>query len=234
MTVVRHVAKQSVADAVFHQVRDAIISGEQPAGSLLPSERDLAQQAGVNRQAVREALQRLRQQRLVEIVQGEGVRVLDWTNEAQLSVLFDAFVHADGSMELSLAAPILRLRLVALVDAARLAAERRDPDGVADLRRMLADMRAEAADTPVNPRFDYWERVVEMSGNLAYRLTYNSQMRLAARLDPGVVVALAAGARLLEEYEAITDAIAAGDADRAAELADVIIGAIVRQLEGTS
>src|SRR4051794_7122435 len=84
---ITRVARQSVADQLFEQLLDAILSGEQPAGSQLPAERELATQAGVNRQAVREALQRLRQMDLVEIVHGGGVHVREWHDSAGLALL---------------------------------------------------------------------------------------------------------------------------------------------------
>ena len=54
---VQHVEKISVADHLADQLRKAIVHGELLPGQHLPAERLLAEQAGVNRQAVREALQ---------------------------------------------------------------------------------------------------------------------------------------------------------------------------------
>ncbi len=47
------VARSSVADAVFAQLLDGVLSGELDAGVELPAERALTQALGVNRQAVR-------------------------------------------------------------------------------------------------------------------------------------------------------------------------------------
>jgi GntR family transcriptional repressor for pyruvate dehydrogenase complex len=62
---------QQIAD----QVRALIQRGDYPAGSRLPPERDLAQQLGVSRPSLREALIALEIQGSVEIRMGSGVYV---------------------------------------------------------------------------------------------------------------------------------------------------------------
>ena len=57
------IERKSLADSVYEQLRDAIVGGEFPAGSSLPSERQLREQLGVNRGALREALKRLEEAR---------------------------------------------------------------------------------------------------------------------------------------------------------------------------
>ena len=64
------VTRRSVPDEVFDQVLAEVVDGEIEAGDSLPSERRLAEVLGVSRPAVREALQRMAQTRLVEVRQG--------------------------------------------------------------------------------------------------------------------------------------------------------------------
>jgi GntR family transcriptional repressor for pyruvate dehydrogenase complex len=229
---VGRLARTSVGDAVHDQLRQAILSDQQPAGSLLPAERVLAASAGVNRQAVREAVQRLRQAGLVEVLHGEGVRVRDWRRSGTIGLLLDNAVRRDGTLDPELILSLLQLRLVVLVDAARLAARRRTPELDEELARMIAAMHAEPPDAPVTPRFDFWERVVDASGNVAYRLAFNAQFAVARKLSAETLAVLAAGARLLDHYEALADAIAGGDEERAALEAGAIISPIVHLLEG--
>src|SRR3954449_13343112 len=61
------VTRRSVPDEVFDQVLDEVVDGGLAAGEALPSERRLAEVLGVSRPAVREALQRMAQTRLVEV-----------------------------------------------------------------------------------------------------------------------------------------------------------------------
>src|SRR5437879_13724670 len=61
---------------IADQIRGLIRSGEFPAGSRLPPERDLAKQLGVSRPSVREALIALEVEGLVEVRIGSGIYVL--------------------------------------------------------------------------------------------------------------------------------------------------------------
>src|SRR6187431_1288947 len=62
---------------IAEQLRSLIQSGEFPPGSRLPAERELAQQLGVSRPSVREALIALEVEGWVEVRTGSGVYVLD-------------------------------------------------------------------------------------------------------------------------------------------------------------
>lgn len=64
---------QQIAD----QVRQLIINGEYQTGSRLPAERDLAQQLGVSRPSLREALIALEIDGTIEIRMGSGIYVLN-------------------------------------------------------------------------------------------------------------------------------------------------------------
>ncbi len=61
---------------IAEQLRGLIESGEYAVGSRLPPERDLAQQLGVSRPSVREALIALEVEGLVEVRMGSGIYVL--------------------------------------------------------------------------------------------------------------------------------------------------------------
>ena len=103
--------RRSLSDTVYEHLRDAIVDDEVVAGSLLPAERDLAQQYGVNRQMVREALQRLRQMHLVDIVHGGGARVRDWRRTADIALLPELVTRADGTLRARPALALTHLRV---------------------------------------------------------------------------------------------------------------------------
>lgn len=64
-------------EAVMRKLETALIDGSLPAGSRLPAERVLAEQYGVARNTVREAVQRLAARGLVRSRAGAGVFVTD-------------------------------------------------------------------------------------------------------------------------------------------------------------
>src|SRR5213076_1057137 len=121
------VPRLSVPDQVFEQLREAILSGVYGPGERLPPQRALAADMEVNMAAVREALGRLEQLRLVEVRHGDATRVLDWRRSGGLEAL--ALL---GSDDVAVGA-LFEARRLLLVEAARLAAERRTDEQAKEL-----------------------------------------------------------------------------------------------------
>lgn len=108
-------------DVSYRRLREAIASGE-----LMPSERlvetGLADSLGVGRAAIRTAIARLAQERLVERIPNRGARVRRVSDEEALEVL--------------------EVRMAIECLAVRRAAQNATPDDVRRLNRILAEMEA--------------------------------------------------------------------------------------------
>src|SRR6478752_315960 len=103
------VSRRSVPDEVFDQVLAEVVDGGLEAGEALPSERRLAEVLGVSRPAVREALQRLSQARLVEVRHGGSTTVRDFRRFGGLDLLPRLLVR-DGVLDAGVARSILQAR----------------------------------------------------------------------------------------------------------------------------
>jgi DNA-binding FadR family transcriptional regulator len=217
LMAITRVARHSVADQLFDQLLDGILSGTLAPDSQLPAERDLAAQAGVNRQAVREALQRLRQMDLVEIVHGGGVRVRDWQSSAGLALLPVLLVREGQAIDPRVARSIMELRATIGADAARWCAERAPGGTGPELVAMVDEMDAIESD-PLRwgtRGFEFWEAIVVGADNVAYRLAFNTLRAAAAAVAPMLPAVLGAEWQVREGYRAVAQAIAAGDGDAA-------------------
>jgi DNA-binding FadR family transcriptional regulator len=175
----------TVADAVFTRLRDAILSGDLAPGAALPGERDLAASFGVNRHAVREALRRLEQVRLVEVHQGEPTRALDWRSTSGLDLVL-ALVDGDVLDTPTLTRDMLEMRACLGADAARLVAERGD---VAARRAVAESMTAYDAAGPDLTALQaadlaFWRAIIVGSANVAYLLTFNSLVSHSLAVAP--------------------------------------------------
>ena len=205
--------------AVHQRLREQILGGELAPGDAVPSERTLSEELGVNRHAVREALKRLQQAGLIRISQGGATRVQDWRASAGLEVLLD-LVEQGTEPPADLMRSVLEMRASIGIDAARRCAER----GSTDARAAANDLAEEVASAvedgtaaeAVVAFVSLWGRVVDGSGNLAYRLGLNSlntaldaYPRLGERLAP----------RDPDALRALGAALAAGEADSAADAA---------------
>lgn len=198
----------SVSDGVHAHLRDAILSGELAAGDAVASERELSEALGVNRHAVREAIKRLQQARLVQVSHGGPTRVLDWRATGGLDLIVDLVRDHSARIDAGLMAAIVEMRACIGIDAARRCAERAPAAGREDAARR-AEAAAGATDLAARTlaNTELWTAVVAGAGNLAYRLALNTLVEgvatyseLDARLnsprdDRDDYAALAAGLR---------------------------------------
>ena len=126
---------------IVEQVQEMIVSGQLQPGDQLPAERQLAEQFGVSRTAVREAIKSLAERGLVDILVGRGTFVTSPTHE-----------HVVESLTLLLrveASPIEDLqaaRTLVEVPVAGLAAQHRTEAHLEALAARLAEMEASLDD----------------------------------------------------------------------------------------
>lgn len=154
-----------IAEQVAEHIRDAILGGSFSPGDPLPSERDLADQFGVNRSSVREALHRLDASGLVEMRHGGATRVRDFLVTAGLQLL-PYLLAPGGDLDPKLLGDLLEIRTMLLGWTARMAAERGTAQQVARLRALLDQL--EAAPDAEGLRlldYDFYDFLVEMTGN---------------------------------------------------------------------
>jgi DNA-binding FadR family transcriptional regulator len=220
------IGRRSVVDEIFEQLRGQILSGELEPGQSLPSELELAEGLGVSRPAVREALNRLAAERLLSIPHGASKQVLDYRRSAGLELLPALLVGTDGSIDPEVVRGVVEMRSALAPDVARLAAERRDKAAVARLGAVVARMKEAGDDLERLQDLveEFWSELVDGSGNVAYRLAYNSLRAtydVSKRLLTGV---LAAELGDVGRYREIAAAVTDRDAARAEELARELIG----------
>jgi GntR family transcriptional regulator, transcriptional repressor for pyruvate dehydrogenase complex len=211
-----HVERSSVSDQVFGLLSQDVLSGRYGPGELLPTQRRLAADLGVNMASVREAVKRLEQLRLVESRQGEGMRVLDWRREGGLDVLAHLVVGPSGLDGTTLAA-VLEARRLMLGEAARLAASRRT-DEQAERLLDIAD-RIAAASGPEEAQpldFAFFYELVEAAGNLVFVLITNSIRDVYLENAKVFRPLLADHGELAAYYRRGALAVRAGDPARAA------------------
>jgi DNA-binding FadR family transcriptional regulator len=115
---------------IARQLSELIAAGEFATGQRLPAERELAQQLGVSRPSVREALIALEIEGKVEIRVGAGVFVTQ-PHRAQLT----AAQEGEGPFEL------IRARRVVEGETAAWAAREATPAEIAEIRDAVEEMR---------------------------------------------------------------------------------------------
>jgi GntR family transcriptional regulator, transcriptional repressor for pyruvate dehydrogenase complex len=231
------VRKKSLADTVFDQLRQGILSGELEPGETLPAERALAEKLQVNRGAVREALKRLEQARLITIRHGGNTKVLNFRRTAGTDLLSALLVDEEGNLDLRVGRSVIEMRSALAPSIARLCA-RRGRQVVERLDEILATMESEQDDRKAlqMASLDFWATLVEGSDNIAYRLAFNSLRESYAHFAELLTDALAEEFEAIDKYRDLRDAVAVGEEERSARLAAEIIDlgatALLQVIEG--
>ncbi len=114
-TLYKTIKTSRLYEQIVQQIEDSILDGVLKPGDQLPPERELAEQFGVSRTAVREALKTLREKGLVEAYTGRGTFVTDGTSQA-VRQSFDLMAkeQPDGLLYLSQVREILEPEIAAL------------------------------------------------------------------------------------------------------------------------
>jgi DNA-binding FadR family transcriptional regulator len=202
-----------LSETVSEALLEEISGGLHAPGDRLPPEREIALRFGVSRTVVREAMRGLASRGVVTVRQGAGIFVA----QAHVSATTDSIrllVRGVPGMNYS---RVYEVREVIEVTVARLAATRADAGGIDRLR--VAATRLTTAVTGEEYAFADAEFHVVLAG-----LTDNPLLGALAEaigdtmLDVRRQAAYLPGAheRIVDDHSQIVDAVAAGDADRAA------------------
>lgn len=193
---------------IAEQLRVLIGTGEFPAGSRLPAERDLARQLGVSRPSVREALIAMEVEGWVEIRTGSGVYVLDRSTRTRGAQLPPT---EWGPLELIRARRVIEGEIASL---AATQARRKDLDA---MRKAIETMKASAGQgvLPLDGDRAFHTAIVEACGNVVLIETVQGfwdsrRGPLFMRLG-GYFETLKSWQSAIAEHEAIFDAIKAHD-----------------------
>ena len=133
--------KKRLVDRVVDEVKKLIINHKLTPGMMLPPERELAEQIGVSRTVVREAVQVLTAMGLVESRQGIGT-IIRQANGDQLSEQLNLMLQTKGFTLDNLH----HVRSILEVEITALAAHQATEEEIAELNEIVDRMEAVAED----------------------------------------------------------------------------------------
>lgn len=215
------IPKLRLSDSVYEQLMDRIVDRSLSPGSELPAERLLAEQLGVNRGAVREALKRLQQAGLIQIRQGGNSVVLDYESEGGLELLPSLLTDAEGQLNPAVARSIMAMRSALAPDIAATAAKKGGAKLADELDDILRRMRAASKDSAAlqTLALEFWSRLVNRGGNIAFRLAFNSMNRTYKAIWGLLTQVLEPEFRDFDTLQRLANAVRDGDARTAGECA---------------
>ncbi len=123
-------------ERIVNQIEQHIVSGKLKVGDQLPSEYELAEQFGVSRTAVREAIKALREKRLVEVRPGKGTFI---TNGAPETIRYSlGLIMRFGAANAS--SHLVEVREILEPEIAALAATRITEEGISAMQKAVETM----------------------------------------------------------------------------------------------
>jgi DNA-binding FadR family transcriptional regulator len=141
--------KEKTIDRIGKIIQDYIVQHKLESGMELPAERDLAEQLGVSRFTLREALRVAKTQGLIEIVHGRKPRVAEPTATAAANVISLSLQR--GGINLL---ELTQARLGLECQIARLAALHALPEHLDALRQNVLEMEQNQKNIPVCVELD--------------------------------------------------------------------------------
>lgn len=204
-----------LADRVYGRVLEIITTGGLEVGDRLPSENELSRLSGASRPIVREALQRLQGDGVLESRRGSGSYLRHRPPEQLIRHL--------RPVEVALHLRSFEVRIGLESEAARLAAVRRSDAQIESLRGANAQLRdaIERGENAAAYDLGLHRLIAVASGNDLFLTAFEHiqvliEQMMAANLAMTRDADEVRARRLLDEHEAVIQAIADGDADAAA------------------
>ncbi len=189
----------SLADQVFEKLETDILSGQYQRGVLL-TELELCEALGVSRTPVREALRRLQQEHLIEDA-GKGIRVLGITPE-DLEDIMEMRLRLEGFAAARAAERITEEQLKELADTL-------------DLQEFYLTKHDSGHIKQMDSQFH--DLVYKFSGSMMIYDTLSPLHKKVQRYRQKSVENNSRAEASVQEHREIFDAIAAHDADKAAD-----------------
>ena len=148
---------------IVQQIEESIDKGELKEGDQLPAERELAQQFGVSRTAVREAVKTLSEKGLVEAYAGRGTFITNGSTNSIRNTL-DRMIR-NGPLEGTV--HLAEMREILEPEIAFLAAKRADQETISAMQESISVMDAARMDPEafIEGDLDFHLALAEAAGN---------------------------------------------------------------------
>lgn len=207
--------RRGLAEGLAETLVHDILNGVYPAHSALPSEQELAQLSGVSRLTVREAVKSLSAKSVLRVEQGRGtfVNTPDHWSPLDPVLLVARLMH--NSDRVVLPRKLLEARRIVEIAVAGLAAARRTPEHLEQMRAALEGMRKahEKADVEgfVQADMGFHQSVMAAADNPFVTALFEPLERVLLIARRQTSAFFDERVHAIEKHSAINAAIAAGD-----------------------
>lgn len=209
------VQPSKIYEQIAAQIEQRILNGELRSGDRLPTERELAEQFGVSRTAVREAMKSLAQRGLVDMKPGRGTLVIDGTSKAMKQSL--GLMLKVGQAGLS--DNLVEVRGILEPEIAALAALRADQEQIAAMQEAVnvMDSSLHDADAFINADNDFHQALARGTQNVLILALVDSIVNLLSEQRKQIFAVPGGPERGQVHHKHILEAVKRRDAQAARE-----------------
>jgi GntR family transcriptional regulator, transcriptional repressor for pyruvate dehydrogenase complex len=205
---------RALSEKIITQISDALIAGELKPGNRLPPERELAEQFGVSRTVIRDAVKTLAGRGILHVKQGAGIFVATSEENAigRLGALSDILPLQGVGMR-----DLFEMRKVLEAEGAGWAAGRRNDYHLERLKGILEDAHRNSENLEVLSERDaqFHVAIAEASQNLVLVRVMLTLLDLLAASRRDTLSIPGRARRSLEDHERILRGIHDQDPDEA-------------------
>lgn len=210
-------------------IKSKILSGELKPGDKLPPERELAAKVGISRGSVNQGILDLERMGFLRIAPRKGTFVAEYVKNATPETLSAIMSYDSALIDSTLFRDLMQMRILVERECTRLACQTLTHQSLTALQaKSDAIYAADDADDIADAVYRFHKCLVEISGNTAYAMVFQSFKKLLRKLINVHYTNRLELENSLPKYAALTDAIAKRDE----KLADDLILSILNQALG--
>ncbi|MBQ5740206.1 MAG: FadR family transcriptional regulator, partial [Oscillospiraceae bacterium] len=172
----KRVSKENLDQQILTSIKDAILAGEWPVGSKIPSETQLAQMYDASRPTVRVAIQKLNTMGFLETKVGVGTFVKNFDFTERLDTISNLIATPDMLDD------VVEFRQVVETTCIRLAVEKASDEELLELKAMCDEYGSVLASSKDLDKatlsrlamldYNIHYRICELSGNALFAMAY--------------------------------------------------------------
>lgn len=200
-------------EQIVEQIERRILNGDLRPGDRLLPERELAEQFGVSRTAIREAVKALSQKGLIEVHPGRGTFVINSTPQAVRHSL-DLMIKFDGIEGIR---SLVEVREILEPEIAAMAASRASDEQIAVMQEIvsLMDASLEDIDAFIEADLDFHLTLSESTQNVLIPTLVDTLVVLLREHRKRIALVAGGMTRAQEHHKHVMQAVALRDPEQA-------------------
>ena len=231
--MLKRVSKNTVAAQVISQLTDLVKDGSINPGDRLPSERDMAEELGVSRPPLREALRALEYAGIIETRYGDGIYVKSSVFPTESTPLFSSLLNQYSLEEM------IEMRKIVEIAAVKLAIQRATTEDLEMLQSIFnrAKLHVDQMEPFIECDLAFHSSIAEIARNSLLSNSVQTMRKVMSEFNHELLDRRDYRLMVLKQHDEIRDAIFRRDSEQAVAAMDVHLDNVVNmallQLDGT-